>query len=155
MVKAHVKAPKRKNLVRVVPGGRVGWRHVPVKRWTPSLEAIAEEMRRDDTIFLLGEDVAEAGTPFKILSGLVEEFGTDRIVDTPIAEPGFMGHSCRCCDDGQQANRRFDVWRFSIFNHGSIMQPSGKNPLYVGGQAQCTIGATHQFGRHPSVCCAA
>ena len=54
-------------------------------------EAIAEEMRRDETIFLLGEDVAEAGTPFKILSGLVEEFGTDRIVDTPIAEPGFMG----------------------------------------------------------------
>lgn len=54
-------------------------------------EAIAEEMRRDETIFLLGEDVAEAGTPFKILSGLVEEFGTDRIIDTPISEPGFTG----------------------------------------------------------------
>lgn len=54
-------------------------------------EAIAEEMRRDPSIFLLGEDVAEAGTPFKILSGLVEEFGTDRIIDTPISEPGFMG----------------------------------------------------------------
>ncbi len=54
-------------------------------------EAIAEEMRRDPTIFLLGEDVAEAGTPFKILSGLVEEFGPERIIDTPIAEPGFMG----------------------------------------------------------------
>ena len=54
-------------------------------------EAIAEEMRRDETVFLLGEDVAEAGTPFKILSGLVEEFGTDRVIDTPIAEPGFMG----------------------------------------------------------------
>ncbi|WP_305985944.1 alpha-ketoacid dehydrogenase subunit beta [Roseibium sp. MMSF_3544] len=54
-------------------------------------EAIAEEMRRDPTIFLLGEDVAEAGTPFKVLSGLVEEFGTERIIDTPISEPGFMG----------------------------------------------------------------
>ena len=54
-------------------------------------EAIAEEMRRDETIFLIGEDVAEAGTPFKITSGLVEEFGTDRVIDTPIAEPGFMG----------------------------------------------------------------
>lgn len=54
-------------------------------------EAIAEEMRRDPTTFVIGEDVAEAGTPFKVLSGLVEEFGTDRIVDTPIAEPGFMG----------------------------------------------------------------
>ncbi|MFN4160191.1 MAG: alpha-ketoacid dehydrogenase subunit beta [Gemmobacter sp.] len=54
-------------------------------------EAIAEEMRRDETVFLLGEDVAEAGTPFKVLSGLVEEFGTGRVIDTPISEPGFMG----------------------------------------------------------------
>ena len=54
-------------------------------------EALAEEMRRDPTTFILGEDVAEAGTPFKVLSGLVEEFGTDRVIDTPIAEPGFMG----------------------------------------------------------------
>ncbi|MTI44407.1 pyruvate dehydrogenase E1 component beta subunit [Roseibium hamelinense] len=54
-------------------------------------EAIAEEMRRDPTVFLIGEDVAEAGTPFKVLSGLVEEFGTDRVIDTPISEPGFMG----------------------------------------------------------------
>lgn len=54
-------------------------------------EALAEEMRRDDTVFIIGEDVAEAGTPFKVLSGLVEEFGTARVVDTPIAEPGFMG----------------------------------------------------------------
>ena len=54
-------------------------------------EGIAEEMRRDPSIFLLGEDVAEAGTPFKVLSGLVEEFGTERILDTPISEPGFTG----------------------------------------------------------------
>jgi pyruvate dehydrogenase E1 component beta subunit len=54
-------------------------------------EAIAEEMRRDPTVFLMGEDVAEAGTPFKVLSGLVEEFGKERIIDTPISEPGFVG----------------------------------------------------------------
>jgi pyruvate dehydrogenase E1 component beta subunit len=54
-------------------------------------EAIAEEMRRDPTVFLIGEDVAEAGTPFKVLSGLVDEFGTDRVIDTPISEPGFVG----------------------------------------------------------------
>ena len=52
-------------------------------------EALAEEMRRDETVFIIGEDVAEAGTPFKVLSGLVEEFGTARVIDTPIAEPGF------------------------------------------------------------------
>jgi pyruvate dehydrogenase E1 component beta subunit len=54
-------------------------------------EAIAEEMRRDPTIVLMGEDVAEAGTTFKVLKGLVEEFGPDRIIDTPISEAGFTG----------------------------------------------------------------
>jgi acetoin:2,6-dichlorophenolindophenol oxidoreductase subunit beta len=54
-------------------------------------EALAEEMRRDPTICIFGEDVAEAGTPFKVLSGLVEEFGVDRVIDTPISEAGFTG----------------------------------------------------------------
>src|ERR1700681_20643 len=54
-------------------------------------EALAEEMRRDPTVFILGEDVAEAGTPFKVLSGLLEEFGKDRVLDTPISEAGFTG----------------------------------------------------------------
>jgi acetoin:2,6-dichlorophenolindophenol oxidoreductase subunit beta len=54
-------------------------------------EALAEEMRRDRTVFILGEDVAEAGTPFKVLSGLLEEFGKDRVLDTPISEAGFTG----------------------------------------------------------------
>jgi pyruvate/2-oxoglutarate/acetoin dehydrogenase E1 component len=54
-------------------------------------EALAEEMRRDSRVFIMGEDVAEAGTPFKVLSGLVEEFGTQRVVDTPISEAGFTG----------------------------------------------------------------
>ncbi|MFT4674508.1 MAG: pyruvate/2-oxoglutarate/acetoin dehydrogenase E1 component [Reinekea sp.] len=60
--------------------------------WSQAMnEAIAEEMRRDERVFILGEDVAEAGTPFKVTSGLVEEFGTQRVLDTPISEPGFMG----------------------------------------------------------------
>src|SRR6202171_4009184 len=54
-------------------------------------EALAEEMRRDPRVVLMGEDVAEAGTPFKVLSGLVEEFGTQRVIDTPISEAGFTG----------------------------------------------------------------
>ena len=54
-------------------------------------EALAEEMRRDPHVFIIGEDVAEAGTPFKVLSGLVEEFGKDRVIDAPISEPGFSG----------------------------------------------------------------
>jgi pyruvate dehydrogenase E1 component beta subunit len=54
-------------------------------------EALAEELRRDDTVFVVGEDVAEAGTPFKVLSGLVEEFGPERILDSPISEAGIAG----------------------------------------------------------------
>src|SRR5437879_2140960 len=54
-------------------------------------EALAEELRRDETVFVIGEDVAEAGTPFKVLSGLVEEFGTERILDSPISEAGITG----------------------------------------------------------------
>ena len=54
-------------------------------------EAIAEELRRDPSVFLIGEDVAEAGTPFKVLSGLVDEFGAERILDSPISEAGITG----------------------------------------------------------------
>jgi pyruvate/2-oxoglutarate/acetoin dehydrogenase E1 component len=54
-------------------------------------EALAEEMRRDARVCILGEDVAEAGTPFKVLSGLVQEFGVSRVIDTPISEAGFTG----------------------------------------------------------------
>lgn len=54
-------------------------------------EALAEELRRDPRVFIMGEDVAEAGTPFKVLAGLVEEFGTARIIDSPISEAGITG----------------------------------------------------------------
>ena len=54
-------------------------------------EALAEELRRDPRVFLIGEDIAEAGTTFKVLSGLVEEFGPERILDSPISEPGITG----------------------------------------------------------------
>jgi pyruvate/2-oxoglutarate/acetoin dehydrogenase E1 component len=54
-------------------------------------EALAEELRRDERVFIVGEDVAEAGTPFKVLSGLVEEFGPERVRDSPISEAGITG----------------------------------------------------------------
>jgi len=54
-------------------------------------EALAEEMRRDPRVYIIGEDVAEAGTPFKVLSGLVEEFGQARVIDSPISEAGITG----------------------------------------------------------------
>jgi acetoin:2,6-dichlorophenolindophenol oxidoreductase subunit beta len=54
-------------------------------------EALAEELRRDPRVFIMGEDVAEAGTAFKVLTGLVEEFGPSRVIDTPISEAGITG----------------------------------------------------------------
>ena len=57
-------------------------------------EALAEEMRRDPRVFIMGEDVAEAGTAFKVLGGLVQEFGTDRVLDTPISEAAIVGAAC-------------------------------------------------------------
>src|SRR5262249_27492674 len=54
-------------------------------------EAFREEMRRDPTIFVIGEDVAEAGTPFKVLARLVDEVGTGRVLDTPISQPRVTG----------------------------------------------------------------
>ncbi len=54
-------------------------------------EAIAEEMRRDPSVFIMGEDVGEAGTTFKVLLGLIDEFGPQRVIDTPISEPGIAG----------------------------------------------------------------
>ena len=54
-------------------------------------EALAEEMRRNPKVFIMGEDVAEAGTPFKVLAGLVDEFGPSRVIDSPISEAGITG----------------------------------------------------------------
>src|SRR4029077_11634988 len=72
-----------------MPEGETGTREITFAE--AIREALAEEMRRDSRVFIIGEDVAEAGTPFKVLSGLVEEFGTSRVVDTPISEAGFTG----------------------------------------------------------------
>jgi pyruvate/2-oxoglutarate/acetoin dehydrogenase E1 component len=54
-------------------------------------QALSEELRRDPTVFIIGEDVAEAGTAFKVLTGLVQEFGPERVLDSPISEPGITG----------------------------------------------------------------
>src|SRR5919109_1493571 len=79
-----MKAPTQK-----IPSAQAGTREITFAQAIK--EALAEEMRRDSNVFILGEDVAEAGTPFKVLSGLVAEFGRERVIDTPISEAGFTG----------------------------------------------------------------
>jgi acetoin:2,6-dichlorophenolindophenol oxidoreductase subunit beta len=75
--------------VRELPKEHEGTREISLAQAVN--EALAEELRRDETVFVIGEDVAEAGTPFKVLSGLVEEFGPGRVIDSPISEAGITG----------------------------------------------------------------
>jgi pyruvate/2-oxoglutarate/acetoin dehydrogenase E1 component len=75
--------------VRELPKEHEGLREISLAQAVN--EALAEELRRDPTVFVVGEDVAEAGTPFKVLSGLVDEFGAERVIDTPISEAGITG----------------------------------------------------------------
>jgi pyruvate/2-oxoglutarate/acetoin dehydrogenase E1 component len=75
--------------VQVLPKEHEGTREISLAQAVN--EALAEELRRDPSVFVIGEDVAEAGTPFKVLSGLVEEFGRERVVDSAISEAGITG----------------------------------------------------------------
>src|SRR5271169_1871273 len=87
-------SPCRPRIRQRIRWGRTCMPEVAVRELTMAeavREALAEEMRRDPRVFIMGEDVAEAGTVFKVLSGLSTEFGTDRVIDTPISEAGFTG----------------------------------------------------------------
>ena len=103
-------------------------------------EALAEEMRRDPTVFVMGEDVAEAGTPFKVLSGLVEEFGPQRIIDSPISEAGITGIGVGAAMTGHAPGRRHHVRRLHRADDGSNRESGGQDPLHVRRQAQGAAG---------------
>ena len=111
-------------------------------------EAIAEEMRRDPKVVLMGEDVAEAGTTFKVLTGLVDEFGKDRIIDTPISEAGFTGLGVGAAMTGHAADRRHHVRRLPDDHHGPGGQPGRQDPLHVGRQAgRCRWSSARRWAR--------
>ena len=119
-------------------------------------EAIAEEMRRDGTVFVIGEDVAEAGTPFKILSGLVEEFGTDRIIDTPIAEPGFMGMAVGAAMTGSRPIVDIMFGDFLYLIMDQLCNQAAKTHYMSGGKlkvplvVRTNLGATRRSGAQHS-----
>ncbi len=73
-------------------------------------EALAEEMRHNPKVFIMGEDVAEAGTPFKVLAGLVDEFGPARVIDSPISEAGITGLGVGAAMTGMHPVIRHYVW---------------------------------------------
>ena len=113
-------------------------------------EALAEEMRRDPTVFIMGEDVAEAGTPFKVLSGLVEEFGTERVMDTPISEPGFTGMGVGAAMTGMRPVIDIMFGDFLTLTMDQIVNQAAKIHYMSGGKMKApivfrtTMGATRR-----------
>ncbi|MCL4488681.1 MAG: alpha-ketoacid dehydrogenase subunit beta [Chloroflexi bacterium] len=113
-------------------------------------EALAEEMRRDPNVFVLGEDVAEAGTPFKVLSGLVEEFGIDRVIDTPISEAGFCGIGVGAAMTGMRPVVDLMFGDFLTLAMDQIVNQAAKVHYMSGGKLKVpivfrtTLGATRR-----------
>jgi acetoin:2,6-dichlorophenolindophenol oxidoreductase subunit beta len=113
-------------------------------------EALAEEMRRDSRVCILGEDVAEAGTPFKVLSGLVEEFGTDRVIDTPISEAGFTGVGVGAAMTGMRPVVDIMFGDFLTLTMDQLVNQAAKVHYMSGGKwkvpmvLRTTLGATRR-----------
>ena len=112
-------------------------------------EALAEEMRRDPRVFIMGEDVAEAGTPFKVLSGLVEEFGKDRVSSIRrFPKPDSPASASGAAMTGLAPRGRHHVRRFHDADHGPDGQPGRQGSLHVRRQVESADGPAHHDGRH-------
>jgi len=113
-------------------------------------EALAEEMRRDSCVCIFGEDVAEAGTPFKVLSGLVEEFGAERVIDTPISEAGFTGLAVGAAMTGLRPIVDIMFGDFITLTMDQMVNQAAKVHYMSGGKwkvpmvMRTTIGATRR-----------
>src|SRR5512142_1232658 len=113
-------------------------------------EALAEELRRDPRVFMLGEDIAEAGTAFKVLNGLVEEFGKERILDTPISEPGFTGLAVGAGMTGMRPVVDIMFGDFAGIIMDQMANQAAKIHYMSGGKWKCsmvlrtTLGATRR-----------
>ena len=113
-------------------------------------EALAEEMRRDPRVVILGEDVAEAGTPFKVLSGLAAEFGTSRVIDTPISEAGFTGVGVGAAMTGMRPVVDIMFGDFLTLVMDQIVNQAAKIHYMSGGRwkvpmvVRTTLGATRR-----------
>jgi pyruvate dehydrogenase E1 component beta subunit len=113
-------------------------------------EALAEEMRRDPRVFICGEDIAEAGTVYKVLSGLVEEFGTERVLDTPISEAGFTGMAVGAAMTGMRPVVDIMFGDFSTLVMDQMVNQAAKIHYMSGGKwkvpmvMRATLGATRR-----------
>ena len=101
--------------------------------------AMAEEMRADDRVFLMGEEVAEYQGAYKVSQGLLEEFGKRRVIDTPITEHGFTGLGVGAAFAGLRPIVEFMTWNFAMQAMDHIINSAAKTRYMSGGQVVCPI----------------
>jgi len=102
-------------------------------------EAMQEEMRRDDTVFLMGEEVAEYNGAYKVSQGMLDEFGPERVIDTPIAELGFGGIGVGAAANGLRPIVEFMTFNFSLVAIDQVINSASKLMSMSGGQYSCPI----------------
>jgi pyruvate dehydrogenase E1 component beta subunit len=102
-------------------------------------DAMAEEMRRDKDVFLIGEEVAQYQGAYKISQGLLEEFGEKRVIDTPITEQGFAGIGVGAAFAGLKPIVEFMTWNFAMQAIDQIVNSAAKTLYMSGGQVNCPI----------------
>lgn len=102
-------------------------------------EAMTEEMRRDPNVFLMGEEVAEYNGAYKVSRGMLDEFGPDRVIDTPIAELGFAGIGVGAAMNGLRPIVEFMTWNFAVLAFDQIINNAAKTLSQSAGQFNCPI----------------
>ena len=114
-------------------------------------EAMNEEMRRDASIYLMGEEVAEYNGAYKVSQGMLEEFGSKRVIDTPIAELGFTGISIGAAMNGLRPIVEFMTFNFSLVAIDQIINNAAKMYQMSGGQVNVPIEFRGPTGSAPMV----
>ena len=119
-------------------------------------EAIEEEMRRDDRVFLMGEEVAQYNGAYKVSQGMLDEFGARRVIDTPIAELGFAAVGVGAATNGTRPIIEFMTWNFAVLALDQILNHAAKMLSMSAGQFGCPIvfrgpnGSAGQLGAQHS-----
>lgn len=119
-------------------------------------EAMSEEMRRDDRVLLMGEEVAEYNGAYKVSQGMLAEFGPKRIIDTPISELGFTAVAVGAAQNGLRPIVEFMTWNFAVLAMDQILNTASKMLAMSGGQINCPIvlrgpnGSAGQLGAQHS-----
>ncbi len=120
-------------------------------------EAMQEEMRRDENVLLMGEEVAEYNGAYKVSQGMLDEFGAKRIIDTPIAELGFAAIGVGAASNGLRPIIEFMTWNFAVLPLDQILNHASKMLAMSGGQFSCPIvfrgpnGSAGQLGAQHSM----